>query len=137
MARNLSTRSARLQVSRDLLQRGGAALLDVPRPHCLFTRAALFFLSSLLGLPLQATLRLGSSDDGDPDRDLASHVLEPLHLAVSKPPPRCPDAIDVLELERELAGRVVVPFGEPRPADPTIPGWVLPCSGPQWVESGH
>src|SRR6185312_15456168 len=73
----------------------------------------------LLCLPLEALFCLCTGEYRKPNADLARHVLEPLDLGVAEAATRChsSEQIDLLELERELTRRTIVPFWKSRFVD--------------------
>jgi hypothetical protein len=95
-----------------------------------FAPASLFLPSPLLRFPPETLLCLCRGEHREPHADLARHGLEPLDLGVAEVATRrraSSKHIDLLELERELTRRVVVPFGKSRSVEEHRIPSIAPC----------
>ena len=78
---------------------------ELAQPPLFFTLPCLLFALDLIVLSRRR-------QHCEADRDIAGHVLDPLDLRVLEGTPWAPaEQIGVLQLEHELAGRVIIPFG--------------------------
>src|SRR5579871_6724737 len=110
---------------------GNSTILDMLGTLYQLASASLFLPSPLFGFPLKPLLCLCRGEHREPNADLARHVLEPLDLGVAEAATRrraSSEHIYLLELERELTCRVVIPFGKSRSVDEhRIPGIAARC----------
>lgn len=103
-----------IELLQDCAESGDSTVFDMLDACGQFAPPSLFLGPSLVRLPPETLLGFRGGENRKPHGDLARHVLEPLDLGVAKAAARCHscEQIDLLKLERELAGRVVIPFGK-------------------------
>jgi len=103
-----------IKLGQHCAESGYSTVFDVLDACRQFAPLSLLLRPSLFRVPPEALLSFCRGENRKPHGDLARHVLESLDFGVAEAAARCRSSkrIDLLKFERELAGRMVIPFGK-------------------------
>lgn len=109
-------------------QSSGTAILSMLDARGQFAATTFLLDPPLLCFTPEPPFRLRRCKYREADSDVAGHILQPLNLGIVKAAARrrAPENIDLLELKRELAGRMVVPFRKAGPVEEYVVSGVPP-----------